>query len=167
MAFNVFGEKFTMTPQRFDALLAHEKTQFALLVQERLDEEGKGRKLAEHIAQYTRQSHAYAIPLPAAAPIVTEGITARLTGEASSHGSYPKLAASILRAIHEAEDGVLDATKEEISARFKTTRTAVERSMNNLIDDGLIRRVTRSQRWTMTVKARRLIDDILSSGDAA
>ncbi|MEH6691306.1 MAG: hypothetical protein V7774_09000 [Pseudorhizobium pelagicum] len=168
MPFNVFGEKFTMTPQRFETLLPHEKTQFALLIQERLDEQGTGRLLDDHIAQHALRHHAYAIPTPAAPPIVAEGITERLTGEVSSHGSYPKLAASIIRAIHEADDGVLEATKEEIATRFKATRTGVERAMNNLLDDQLIRRTsTRGQRWTLTVKARRLLDQILSAGGAA
>ena len=167
MAFNVFGEKFTMTPQRFDALLPHEKTEFSLLVQERLDEEGKGRLLGEHIAAYARKSHSYSIPTPAAPPIVTEGITERLTGEASSHGSYPKLAASIIRAVYETEHGVLEATKEELATRFKATRTGVERAMNNLIADELIRRVGKTQKWSLTVKARRRLDDIFAAGGAA
>lgn len=168
MPFNVFGEKFSMTPRRFETLLPHERTEFALLVQERLDEQGHGRGLDDHIAQHARRCHAYVIPTPAAPPIVTEGITERLTGEVSSHGRYPKLAASILQAIHEEDDGVLEATKEEIAARFKATRTGVERAMNNLLDDQLIRRIsTRGQRWTLTVKARRLIDQILSAGGAA
>ncbi|WP_139015063.1 hypothetical protein [Pseudorhizobium pelagicum] len=167
MAFNVFGEKFSMTPQRFDALLPHEKSEFARLVQERLDEEGKGRMLGEHIGEHARLSHAYAIPTPdIAPPIVTEGITERLTGEASSHGSYPKLAASIIRAVYETEHGVLEATKDEIAARFKATRTGVERAMNNLIADELIRRVGRAQKWSLTAKARKRLDGIFSAGDA-
>lgn len=167
MAFNVFGEKFSMTPQRFEALLPHEKSEFARLVQERLEEESKGRMLDEHIAEHAHLSHAYAIPTPAAPPIVTEGITERLTGEASSHGSYPKLAASIIRAVYETEHGVLEATKDEIAARFKATRTGVERAMNNLIADELIRRVGKAQKWSLTAKARKRLDDIFSAGDAA
>ncbi|MCJ8517807.1 hypothetical protein ABID21_000678 [Pseudorhizobium tarimense] len=157
-----------MTALQFEALLPHEQTEMALLVRERLEEAGRGRELPRELAAHVIRSHAYAIPTPATPPIVTEGITERLTGEVSSHGSYPKLAAAIIQAIHEAEGGILEATKEDIAARFKATRNGVERAMNNLLDDQLIRRTsTRSQRWTLTVKAQRLIDQILSAGGAA
>lgn len=163
MPFNVFGDNFRMTARHFEALLPHEKTEFALLLREQLEEQGCRRPLDGEIADHTRRHHAYAIPTPPAPPIAAEGMTERLTGDVSSHGSYPKLAASIIRAVYDTENGVLDATKEDIAARFKATRTGVERAMNNLIADELIRRVG-TQKWSLTAKARRRLDDILSAG---
>lgn len=61
MGFRAFGD-FAMTLRQFEALQPHTRTEMALLVQERLREEGDGRQLSPEIADWADLQHSYKIP---------------------------------------------------------------------------------------------------------
>ncbi|MCJ7996669.1 hypothetical protein J5N58_06850 [Rhizobium cremeum] len=149
-----------MPDQRFSALLPHEKTEMALLLQERLTVEGARRVYGEAIAAHAGKTHAYVLPFADGGAQVLEDVAAKVTGEAGCKGVWTRLASSVLLAIHEAHDGVLKANKSEIAARFGASATAVERTMGGLIRDGLVRRWGKSSHWALTDLGRKLVAEL-------
>ncbi|ATN32886.1 hypothetical protein ACO34A_03605 [Rhizobium sp. ACO-34A] len=159
MALSAFGD-FTMTAQRFEALLPHEQTEMALLLQERLDEEGTRRRLGDSIAAHAGKVHAYALPSVGGESLVPKDVVAKLTGAARTTGSWSKLAVAVLSAIDRSNDGILRATRGEIGARFCVTESVVERTMGGLIRDGLVRRWGKTSNWALTDLGRTVIADL-------
>ncbi len=151
---------FTMPAQRFDALLPHEKTEMAMLLQERLTVEGVRRVYGEDIAAHAGKTHAFVLPSVGGGGQVLEEVAAKMTGEAGCKGVWTRLASSVLRAIGEAHDGVLKANKSEIAQRFGASNTAVERTMGGLIRDGLVRRWGKSSHWALTDLGRKLVTEL-------
>lgn len=159
MGFYAFGH-FSMSAQRFDALMPHEQTEVALLLQERLDEEGTRRRLGDPIAAHAGKTHAYALPSVGGESLVPKDVAGKLAGEMRTTGSWSKLAISVLSAIDRSEDGVLKATRSEICTRFSVSVSVADRTMGGLIQEGLVRRWGKSSHWALTDLGRSLVADL-------
>ncbi|MCM2399824.1 hypothetical protein NBH20_01535 [Rhizobium sp. S153] len=159
MALHAFDD-FKMTAKRFGALMPHEKTEMALLLQERLAEGGSRILLDDCIAVHAGKVHAYELPSVGGESLVPKDVAGKLAGETRTTGSWSKLAISLLSAIDQADDGVLKATRSEICARFSVTVSVADRTMGGLIQDGLVRRWGKSSHWALTDLGRALVADL-------
>lgn len=135
--------EFSLSPSKFEALMPHDKTLMAMLLQER------GQVVAPAVALHADKRHAYALET-SQDEVEPEGVSTRLLGKLPNGGKFPKLASNILKAIASAEAGVLKMTKAQMAEHFSASVYSVERVMNNLFDDGLIRRVSGTCDWSLT-----------------
>ncbi|CDZ43077.1 Hypothetical protein NGAL_HAMBI1146_58500 [Neorhizobium galegae bv. officinalis] len=165
MGFHAFGD-FTMTRTRFDALLPHERTEFALLLLERMRETSDERPIDGDIGRYAGMRHHYQMPSGGIEPHVNEGVAERIVDEASRKGPWPRTAAGILLMI-DSVGGVLLSRKDEFAEHFAVSRNAIERAIDNLLDDKLISRSGGINSWALTERGWNVVASLKEQERAA
>lgn len=157
MRCNFFGQEFDMGKERFAALLPHERTEFALLLQERR----KGR-ISSAMADLAGRTHAYNLPAVAEAhegERAEQDLRGRLLTVSEKSRTYPKLARAILMSVHDAGNDGADLTPALLMKIFGASNRSVNIAVNKLRDGGLIL-CGRTYRWVLTERGREVVDEL-------
>lgn len=164
MGFCAFGD-FTMTRVAFLALLPHEKTELALLLEEYAEQTGGGCRIDPEIARHARLRHHYALP---GASAMVDGETAalgdRLLSEDPAAHGFPKTAARLLLMIAEAGPSGFRATQAQMAQRVRAAKPSVISALSCLRNDALILRVGRTGCWSPTERGCEIVEALKTKG---
>ena len=157
MRCNFFGQELDMGKERFAALLPHERTEFALLLQERR----KGR-VSPAMADLAKKKHAYNLPVVAEIheeEVVKRALPDRLLTVSEKSSTYPKLARAILMSVSDAGTDGADLTPSLLMRIFGASNHSVNTAVNKLRDGGLIL-CGRAYRWVLTQRGREVVAEL-------
>lgn len=158
MRCNFFGQEFNLSKERFWALLPHERTEFALLLQE----QRKGRVSPAMKRLLAKKKHAYNLPTAAEShgeSAEKRDLPDRLLTVSEKSSTYPKLARAILMRVAEAGGDGADLTPSLLMKTYEVSHPSVDKAVSKLRDGGLIL-CGRAYRWSLTERGRDMVADL-------